>query len=391
MSTYDQWRICWLPDCDPAATASSPEKLREWAQKTDFVVDHFDLNGDPRSTLHCTGIFDYNHETLVLHLIDVVRKMWFSPYDKKRPLIRAGQRYQLLNKVDKSYTKLCPNPKLSYFPPSGNAEKFFVLQQYEEGADGRVFLAAHQDAGEFLRLCALKFPKADGGGIKKEADRWKNIHDIPATYARVATFRQEALCMPFAFHASLKPQKKKKEEEKEEDADNLQPVGFTICAETPIVFRGPDRWSLIMRQPHEEDIVHEDKEIVAAWLKLAGEKAFNDTPKEFWHLVLAQMAISKFLAKGQTHKDVEWRHLALLPVPYHHKQPYPTGPNAGPKMNLRWELKPILVDLTRVGELCKQDPKKVLAAELRSLAGKSNPDNHEVREVCDYLVKHAQF
>lgn len=149
LTSYDQWRICWLPLSDQAAAATSSAALgTEHAREieTQIVV--------PERVLQGSKFFAWDDEDLPRALCTVILKMYSSPrsqvslVDKNRPYIVIDQdqwswgTISVGNESDLKHSSL----------PTAN--KFTLLADLRDGADGRVWRAC-TDSG---LGCCIKFP-----------------------------------------------------------------------------------------------------------------------------------------------------------------------------------------------------------------------------------------
>lgn len=336
ISTYAEWRICWLPDNDVAAAETSVETYK----KLDSSAASSQL--DQGRTIHASRIYSHNEPTLIQALVHLVHKMYHSPYDASPKLIKTGRRYPLFSTDTWDWTPLDENFKLSYCMPPAHTSKFYLLQQYHGGADGLVWLAASA-AGN---LVVLKFGFGqDREQVKKslnaEAERWQRLWGANARTIKL--FRRWVLVMPFAFHGHLSSPVQAGAQGSAQGA-----------AAVPIVtFKGPNSWTTILSDADiaaravaapgaDSDAVRED-DVVMPLLR-----AEMKAPE-----AVAEAAVKTMLKEGLMHADLCWRHVALLPYQVRVQSTKAANKSSKSakkvaKSTFEWRLKPILIDLTRV-------------------------------------------
>jgi len=323
-TTYSEWRICWLPDCDQAAGEKDVNSYDEKAEDAQ-LVEVLDRK------LHGTRIYRHDEPELVELLVHTLHKMARSPHDAAPKLLKPNQRYPHFKEMTWEWELLMKEPtfRLSYVMPPAQTRNFFLLQQYHRGADGIVWLAASASG----HLVVLKFGVhgADRQEVKsllqEEAERWNMLWlaDSSEKVRVVTLFQRPALVMPFAFHAHVIDTNNDKDEQPDNDDDEPKPVA--------VHFKGPNSWTValsdeevakrVVMSEQDLDIVSEDIKVLPELTKLVRELQ----PKG-----IARLALESMLAKGYMHADLEWRHVALLPT----------------RNDNGWTLKPILIDLTRV-------------------------------------------
>jgi hypothetical protein len=146
ITTYNEWRICWLANADDAA--ASP--------KLDLFLSLPQQPVPNKRIVHMSRIYKSDDPTLVVALIHLLHKMQQSPRDPlPLPLVRRDRSYPKMSSTSFTWTKYKPTDDLSYELPPSNTHNFFLLQNYHGGGDGHVWLAASASGA----LAVLKFLK----------------------------------------------------------------------------------------------------------------------------------------------------------------------------------------------------------------------------------------
>lgn len=250
-------------------------------------------------------LYECNNADLVNALISVMHKMHHSPINSSKSLISFDRYYMRINKCSWCWSKLNESRFVfNYKMPASSDEEnnYFLIQDYGDGADGRVWLGA-SNAGNLAIIKFSKFQEGDASGIndkklrlEEENNAWNSIWK---QQTRVITLHnQPALLMPFAFHCKYYNKQTKK-----------------------IIFNGPDHREPTLfyfnssNEAKPEHIVLFENQITQA----------ESNPR-----IIVEQAISTMIEQGYEHQDLHWRHVALLP-----------NVDDG-------TLKPILIDLSRV-------------------------------------------
>jgi hypothetical protein len=140
---------------------------------------------------------------------------------------------------------------------------------------------------------------------------------------RIVTLdNKQALVMPFAFHARVKMAAL---------SDAAAAKAKADAGEVFIEFQGPNSWVVDDQSNGKRiDKIDQDDDVRAVV-----DAYLASHP----HVEIARQAITAMLAEGKVHDDLMWRHLALLPE----------------KSGSSWQVKPILIDLTRTSDADNAD------------------------------------
>jgi len=304
VSTYEEWRICWLADSDEAARETDAAAYVRQAQAAESRdVAHI-------REVYATPIMRYDDPDLVRLLVHLMHKMHLSPYDASPRLVKKGQRYPLFSETAWDWTPLSADFRLSYCMPHANTKNFYLLQQYHGGADGLVWLAASAQGNLVVLKFGLVGDRRDVRQfLEAEAQHWNQLWACKARVIQL--FHRLVLVMPFAFHAHL-----------------------SASPQRALTFKGPNNWTTMLpdaevaqraasKQSGIEDVVSEDGEVLPLLAR------FLEQHSPDW---IAEAAITAMLSCNVMHDDLCWRHIAILPC----------------QSGSQWTLRPVLIDLTRV-------------------------------------------
>lgn len=168
LSSYENWRICWLPRSERAAmgTSATARVAEEHETEMQTVV--------PERVLYGSQFFAWNDENLPRVLCTTILKMYQAPRSEVR-LIDKSRPYIIMDETQWSWGKIeVDDDSKLYHSMLPTANKFTLLVDLREGADGRVWRAC-TDSGVG---CCIKFPmRTQGGEVVSEADQLKQIQE----------------------------------------------------------------------------------------------------------------------------------------------------------------------------------------------------------------------
>jgi hypothetical protein len=312
VTTFTEWRICWLPDSDEAAAACEEVSLLRDMPKLSSRIHHesnkFVLSEDFVSarTLHGTECMTRTSSNLCPSLVSVMLKMSMSSY----------ARVSLID-FNRMYIKLTPDSwvwerlpgrdsfKLQLRPPSRLSKNFYVLRDFHGGADGRVWLACDA-AGH---LVVLKFGYCSNS-MQVEGEVWQNI--VSSSFMCMLNGKI-TLGMPFCFHGHCRSESHE----------------FTaqLCC-----------WGDEDSEVHDTHISFHDVDHDQLTSSLG-----------LWDIDSAgESALALFTEKNLRHNDLHARHIALLPK-------WGKTKTDGSTRSEFVELIPIFIDLASVTYLNETD------------------------------------
>mmetsp|Transcript_521 Transcript_521/g.739 ORF Transcript_521/g.739 Transcript_521/m.739 type:complete len:510 (+) Transcript_521:622-2151(+) len=207
-STYEEWRIYWLTDCNKIAEADTMEQAEkkpniEQPREIPFLLQQAtqpdaDIPPTPiKRKVNGTKILKWNDPDLPILLVSVIQKMYCSPnfqirlIDSKRNYIQLTTTSWFWNVLPSSESFTLDYGTL----PAKNTKNLLLLHDLRGGAHGRVWLACSASG----KVCVLKFAqhKTEAGQkiLEKEAAIWKGVWNLPVS---IGTWCGEsALMMPF--------------------------------------------------------------------------------------------------------------------------------------------------------------------------------------------------
>jgi len=292
MTTYNEWRICWLRDAHGTAQSNTVDFVR-----SDVPID------DEKEQLFITKVYDRDDPNLVEALVSTVRKMNLSPINPPTVLLRSNRsenrKYGCFKLDDKNNTSIFKWESLPlkeafvYKLPRQNTKYFYLVQDYHGGADGRVWLSVNGGGC----VCVLKLSTTSK--FDHEAKAWCELWEQRAFCRKI--LNSEALVLPFAFHCHL--------------------VGDKV------IFRGLTSWTSTDLDSSIKNILH--SEVDCEFVEDVVRK-YCQNPD-----LAAREALHAMAEKGWVHGDLKWEHVALLPA-----EPVPPS-----KL---WTVRPVLIDLQRI-------------------------------------------
>jgi hypothetical protein len=222
VTTYKQWRICWLDNDNSdslavsdsiqdssAAEAKVPEieeTLDDGERSADIDLGEPAKMSNDHRIVHGTNIMQFDDDSLVTMLASLLHKMThveLSPVkllDESRSYIVANEKswYWARLSLPKADTRLS-----STAMPNLNTQQFWLLKDFRGGVDGRVWLACSRGG----LACVIKFSVGDGSDddkkdrLETEMKRWQSInHEERVRVQRIAG--SWALLMPYLRHAT---------------------------------------------------------------------------------------------------------------------------------------------------------------------------------------------
>ena len=308
LTTSKEWRFCWFKDTDPIARATSIKKMQAEIRCDDIediLVDR---------TVLVSPLMLWTDATLVRSLLSFLVKTTHVHHDPV-PLFSTTRKYLRIctsTKLDRDETdiifeKLPKSFRLKLHPPNKKTEMFYVLRQFNHGLDSSEVLLACSQNGN---LCVIKFVVEGGEQIDKEINLWKTFYGVDTVFSKeFGRDKRPAIIMPFAFHYQA-----------------LKNVKYDFDLDI-------QQWSKYPETIDFTEVINFEEvstEVLSS--KLRSERKDS----------VARQAITEIAEKGFIHTDVQWRHVALLPIFRKH--------SVSREMEWAGILKPILIDLTHVVE-----------------------------------------
>ncbi len=306
MTGLEEWRIVWFEDTNVAAQSDECNFNSGLARpSTQELIDRFPVGTSLSASrkLIASPVFSL-FEPSLSRLIASALVSGFHAYSRTLPLLSANRVYHTIS----SDTFMCQiGNELSFAMPAQTSQYFYVLKQCHPGADGRVFLCVTNS----MKLCVLKFHYVPQQ-CEYECHIWNILFGVPEWMFRRSADSQP-LVLPFVFHCV---------EARSEDGKLSVSFDFNLshwCKEAAFVETEEDR---------------DDFSRLSDIFKIAYGKTK-------WNVVdVAKLAIAKVAKRKHIHRDIQWRHVSLLPI-------------FNEEEDLR--LEPVLIDLARMEAGVEED------------------------------------
>jgi hypothetical protein len=233
VTTYREWRVFWLRDCDeaalgttlpsldavppgasPTATANAPsssllpdtpvwDDVSAATDVTVFAADAVEPEASPAKErmVRAGRILMWDDPTLIDTLASVLLKMASSPATSLKRLIDPKRRYIQVKPDQWLWSKLPPNKTINLhtWPMAAStaaAATFLLLHHLGDGTYGRVWLACSMNGA----ACVLKFPKLRSDGSDADFDQevaiWRDVWGVPDVCVLMLAGK-ETLVMPY--------------------------------------------------------------------------------------------------------------------------------------------------------------------------------------------------
>ena len=197
LTTYHEWRVVWLPECDEAARSTEttpanciqgpiaqqlPDYPPNWSdpyQPSQYLPNIPQDSQESEIPRHLFGtcIIEWNDPDLPHILLSVMQKMRSSPMNPVSYFTLSPHRSYIYTTQDGfRWEKVVEEvkPVIEGRAPS-HYQHAFLLSDLGGGGDGRVWLACTR-AG---KVCVLKFSK-NGDQLEKEKQIWKEAWNCDA-------------------------------------------------------------------------------------------------------------------------------------------------------------------------------------------------------------------
>jgi hypothetical protein len=279
LTTMKDWKLTWLPQCSgPAATSTLPPK-EEWGAASDA------LPVLPTAREICsTGVLSHDDPRLIRLLLSAVAKCAASPLHPV-PVLCVTRLYITLTAAEWRWVRMTPDTVSDFNDRISFAQKkvmeptteYTVLKSMIEGSDHNVWTVI---AGQPPAVCVVKQTDTVDDA-EYEAEIWRTVNQSPNAYcAQVAN--KPSMVMPFAFPA----------------VEVGCVVKFSYDAHSWTAEGEAARCSVPTRLTQE----------IATVQQQVAERGLSNVR------TAAALAIERLAAHGVQHNDLEWRHVAILPV-----------------------------------------------------------------------------
>ncbi|KAJ3392393.1 hypothetical protein HDU92_008452 [Lobulomyces angularis] len=337
ITTYNEWRICWYSNVNNIAKSRTESEILKHIR---YDKDSYPYNID-ENTLYLSECYKHNDPSIAQILTSCIHKMYVTHNETPENIKFKEFKFKYIEvNQSKMYWKSLPETlqHFTYQFPRENINGFYLLKKYHDGRDGRAWLSC-SDNGNLvvLKLSSINNSTSAEEMLNNESKYWNDIWDCN-TY--VTKFdKDNTLIMPFAFQC----------------IKNI---------EGKIYFKSPEVWN---KNETKKDILNFDYmlENKLNLFDVDKIKSYIDNP-----MTVAREALTVMKEKGFRHDDIEWRHVALLPI----------------KVNdNNWTVKPIMIDLTGIKKVDSKDID--INIELSKLKTKYMEDNRCLKRKIDDLTK----
>ncbi|KAI3660271.1 hypothetical protein MP638_005134 [Amoeboaphelidium occidentale] len=282
VTNYRTWTVCWLKETIGLAGETGVDKFKPSSPGSLEIAE-------VEPPYYHGPVMTHNDPKTVEMFVTALQKM--SLVSTQFSHIDVFERqFVIATKNSFSWGKLQKMP-FTYTMPAENTRNFVVVHSYHHGGDGRVWWS---------------FSK------KGKATLWKKIWMADAAFCCPLN-GQSVIVIPFAWHC--RPLY--------DDNDKVSSIRFSRVHDWV--------YDQIGKSPAQNIVVKEDEEL---------EKCLAD----FDPVKVAFEAIVTMADAGYKHEDLEWRHVALLPISK--KRMFD---------KVQWSLRPILIDLTRHSSVKNKD------------------------------------
>ena len=328
MTTYNEWKICWLSSADNIANATTMEDI----QNLNVSVTGAEAEDHPK--FHETDVFRYDNPALIEALVSAVIKMNNVPIAPTRTILQQDEggrrKFGCANISSSTFIwSVLPSEvsKLSFELPAPQSKNYYLLQDFHGGADGRVWLSMNGKG----RLCVLKFSSSPDL-LSGEAKIWNEVWGISARNIRLLD--SPAMLMPFVFHGCILPGNRV----------GFRPLGSWLSGEFNV------------------DSILNNAEVDADFDRKSVTEYYNDPDK------VAREALQVLAHAGYQHNDLHWRHVALLPY------------KDDVLSSNKWKVRPILIDVCRLTAIDRKDVESVIHYGLEQLKVELGDDKKEDKD-----------
>lgn len=267
-TTFKEWKFHWFPDTDKCAKSPKVKTLTINDESSDLT----------KREIYSTGITSYSDPKLIQILASIILKSYHS---SASPLFLSTNRlYVYFTDASWLWKKMGQN-ELRTINAEINVDMkkttgpFYVLHYFHSSDYSQVSLAISSTSST---LVVIK----ETNDVDTELNMWKKVNDSESAI-KMRLNGKFVLILPLVFHAFITKDKK-------------------------VFFRFDIRqWSYIHNNIFA-DFPSKLAKIQDDIKKFAEEKELIDVFK------VANIAIKKCADAGWIHKDIEWRHIALMPV-----------------------------------------------------------------------------
>ena len=319
-TTYKEWRFLWFEDTDAAASCISKHEFDELCLAGS--ANEYSISAG-KVKIFQSKIYQFSDPALIECLVTLLYKVSMTPVYNPTKFIDYRARYIYATPSNIQYKTLPKTLKgFKFAMPHSRTTNFYILSYFHRGGDGRVALVTSEKGN----LAVIKFLHDTGDSaslqqrLSAEKNHWLNLWDVNCR--TVVLDGRSGLLMPFCL-----------------------PFGGKK-------FSTLQTWDKVIKFNNKEDLgmLSEGLEISVNTELL---QKFQDSP-----LLAAKQALDVVSTKLSSHKDLFFRHVALLPILN--------------SVTKQYDFRGILIDLTRFetgldandAKQCAEEGLKLLEMEL---------------------------
>jgi Family of unknown function (DUF5898) len=292
LTTYEEWSILWFKDTNDAAKSTSRKEYDSLC----MAGSANDYSIGETVTVYQSKIYKCTEPALTAALASVLYKMSKSPIYIPSKYVDERARYIHATKTDIKFRKLPNGMTFLYSMPPVQTVNFYILSYFHRGGDGRVALVASESG----HLAIAKFLLGADTMSKLEVEK-QNWGILWGVNCRIIDLNERhGLLIPYCM-----------------TFNQFRKVGQR--------FSSLPTWNKRLSNVEDDTVSDELNEPI----NFPMLQMYQKDP-----LSVAEQALATMSLKSAVHLDLELRHLALLPVTNNVTNIY--------------DLKPILIDLTRV-------------------------------------------
>ena len=280
LTTMKHWKICWLDDTNNSAIS---DRILKTVTAKKIILKN--------KIMYSSEIYQHNHKNLAKIIVSVIMKSYYAEidpvnlFDVNRTYIKLTsenwmwKRYNL-EQIEKWYQDVnfrFPHDGIG----AGNSKEFSILRYFKTNKMTKVRLVI-SGAGNIIVIKQI----LDEQIIQQEMDCWISINNV--TEVKIITLNSRpCLIIPFVFNASYKYD------------NNLDK--FVSYFDFDLKY-----WCFQDRNVHS-DIPNKLKKI---------QLQLEELNEKYQYKVdeVAKIAIKNAASQKYVHYDLEFRHIALLPV-----------------------------------------------------------------------------
>lgn len=276
-TTVTDWKVHWFEHSDKCAAAN------------DFMADESELLAGPPPTVHralrSTRIYQHHDPDLIHLLLSVLGKSYTSGYHSV-PLIDPHRLYVRLTADGWSWRRMAVNNTIIQALTIDlnislqNTTKFTVLRHFVRSREQLVWLAIASESANIVVIKQYEIADSVAGIPEREAAVWREVNQCKNVFTSQVRGLQ-ALITPLVFTASIDAQRR---------VSFASDLARWCCQDGGLPGALPECL---------EELNQQIRSAFAAWPDAR---------------VVAYQALQKLANKRIVHTDIEWRHVALLPV-----------------------------------------------------------------------------